>query len=93
MTEEALKRFNSIKDEDIDFSDAPRLTEEQLKNAKPLREIHPEWFAVKKKSISLRLDCDILDAFKSTGKGYQTKINDALREYLKEHSDLIPGVC
>ena len=25
MTEEELKRFNSIKDEDIDFSDAPRL--------------------------------------------------------------------
>ena len=51
MTEEELKRFNSFKDEDIDFSDAPRLTEEQLKNAKPLKEIHPEWFTSQSESI------------------------------------------
>lgn len=33
----------------------------------------------------IRLDADVLDAFKSTGKGWQTRINDALKEWLKEH--------
>ena len=44
---------------------------------------------VTKTPVSLRLDSDILDAFKSTGKGYQTKINDALRNYIKEHPEYL----
>jgi uncharacterized protein (DUF4415 family) len=32
-----------------------------------------------KKTISLRVDQDVLGYFKSTGPGWQTKINDALR--------------
>ena len=31
-----------------------------------------------KELISLRLDSVLVDAFKSTGKGYQTRINEAL---------------
>lgn len=31
---------------------------------------------------SLRLDADVLEFFKSMGRGYQTKINDALRKEL-----------
>jgi len=38
-----------------------------------------------KKSQNIRLDHDILAAFKATGKGWQTRMNDALREWLKEH--------
>lgn len=33
----------------------------------------------------IRLDADILDAFKATGKGWQTRMNDALRDWLKAH--------
>jgi uncharacterized protein (DUF4415 family) len=36
-----------------------------------------------KTHINLRLDSDILDAFKATGPGWQTRINKALREWLK----------
>ena len=43
---------------------------------------------VTKTPVSLRLDSDILDAFKSTGKGYP-KINDALRDYIKEHPEYL----
>lgn len=34
-----------------------------------------------KKPITLRLDADVLDWFKSLGKGYQTRINAVLRSY------------
>ena len=38
-----------------------------------------------KASQTVRFDAAILEAFKSTGKGWQTRMNDALREWLKEH--------
>jgi uncharacterized protein (DUF4415 family) len=34
-----------------------------------------------KASISLRIDADVLEWFKSTGPGYQTRINAVLRAY------------
>lgn len=37
-----------------------------------------------KTAISIRLDDDIVDFFKSTGKGYQTRINAVLRHYVSE---------
>jgi uncharacterized protein (DUF4415 family) len=39
----------------------------------------------KKTSATLRFDNDILAAFRATGKGWQTRMNDALRQWLKEH--------
>lgn len=33
----------------------------------------------------IRLDPDILEAFKSSGRGWQTRINAALREWLATH--------
>ena len=38
-----------------------------------------------KDSQNIRFDRDILATFKATGKGWQTRMNDALRTYLKEH--------
>ena len=35
-----------------------------------------------KQMISVRLDQDLLDWFKSQGKGYQTRINAILRSYM-----------
>jgi uncharacterized protein (DUF4415 family) len=33
-----------------------------------------------KAHVNIRLDADVLEAFKATGRGWQTRINDALRE-------------
>lgn len=33
-----------------------------------------------KKQITLRLDADVIEAFKSQGAGWQTRINEALRQ-------------
>lgn len=41
---------------------------------------------VTKTPIKLRLDPDIIDAFKASGRGWQTRMNDALRDWLKSHS-------
>lgn len=38
-----------------------------------------------KQAINIRLGADILSAFKATGKGWQTRIDSALRDWLKEH--------
>jgi uncharacterized protein (DUF4415 family) len=34
-------------------------------------------------STTIRLDTDVLAAFKASGAGWQTRINDALREWLR----------
>ena len=36
-----------------------------------------------KQAISVRIDRDVLDFFKSQGRGYQTRINAVLRSYME----------
>ncbi len=38
-----------------------------------------------KKPISIRLSSDVVEYFRSTGKGWQTRIDNALREYVTLH--------
>ncbi len=40
-----------------------------------------------KKQITLRLDRDIIDWFKSQGPRYQTRMNAVLREYVEAHRE------
>ncbi|MCP4575425.1 MAG: BrnA antitoxin family protein [Deltaproteobacteria bacterium] len=35
-----------------------------------------------KKSTTVRLDAEVLDFFKAQGKGWQTKMNNVLRDYV-----------
>jgi uncharacterized protein (DUF4415 family) len=42
--------------------------------------------AATKVSTTVRFDTDVLSAFKATGSGWQTRMNDALKEWLKEHA-------
>ena len=39
-----------------------------------------------KTQIALRVDNSVLSAFKATGKGWQTRMNDALKDWLNEHA-------
>jgi len=36
-------------------------------------------------ALNMRADRDVVEAFKATGDGWQTRINDALRAYAKSH--------
>lgn len=59
----------------------PREAAEELltrKRGRPLAE-------APKQAVNIRLAPDIISAFKATGKGWQTRINNALRDWLKEH--------
>ena len=38
-----------------------------------------------KEHVNIRLDADVLGAFKETGAGWQTRMNNALRDWLKNH--------
>lgn len=39
-----------------------------------------------KEQVAIRLDREILAAFRATGPGWQTRMNEALRDWLKTHS-------
>ena len=75
-----LKRLREMKDEDIDYSDAPASPRDAVWT-RPGALIP----AGNKKQITVRLDADVLEFFKKTGTRYQSRINAALREYMKAH--------
>ncbi|MDD9910142.1 MAG: BrnA antitoxin family protein [Ahrensia sp.] len=83
LTQEELDRIDAIKDEDIDYSDSPEWTEEDFANAMTLEEFNAYLAKRKqpKKSATIRYDADMLDWFKSHGKGYQTRMNAVLRAF------------
>lgn len=39
-----------------------------------------------KEHVNIRLDADIVRSFRNTGSGWQTRLNDALRDWLRSHS-------
>lgn len=45
----------------------------------------------KKQPVSIRLDSDVLDYFRSSGRGYQTRINSVLRQYVKHQVEKKAG--
>lgn len=79
-------------------SDHPEWSEAELKSAKPFAEILPKQADAIKKTrgrpqvpspkihVSLRLDPDVLGYFKSTGKGWQGRINDVLKRAIKHNA-------
>jgi uncharacterized protein (DUF4415 family) len=72
--------------------DAPELTDEQLARPMTFAEAHPELSDALKKSlggrprlerpkkaVNIRLDQEVIEKFKATGRGWQSRINDALK--------------
>ncbi|MBR8835606.1 MAG: BrnA antitoxin family protein [Stigonema ocellatum SAG 48.90 = DSM 106950] len=75
ISDKRLKELENIPDSAIDTSDIPELDNNFWENAQMVKPIT-------KKAISIRIDDDILDWFKSQGKNYQTLINTVLRSYV-----------
>lgn len=77
-------------------SDNPPITEEDIKNMRPAKEVLPPSFFKEldaarkargrpkadqtKTPVTIRLDPDLLDHYKATGKGWQSRMNDDLRK-------------
>jgi len=70
-----LEALAKLPDAQIDDSDAPPFPDAVW--TKPVG-----FSARNKQQISLRIDADVLDWFKGTGKRYQTHINAVLRSYV-----------
>lgn len=77
-----VARAMAIRDEDIDYSGIPELTDEQLERMVQAR---AERLRKLKRPVYIRLDPDVLTWLKNQGPGYQTRINSILREKM-EHS-------
>ncbi|MCI1209205.1 MAG: BrnA antitoxin family protein [Treponema sp.] len=78
------ERLEEIREFPISYDeDSPKLTQEQMARLKPA---HDEYWNVTpvKKTISIKIDADILDALKAAGRGYQTRINRILREAVNQ---------
>ena len=76
LTKEQAKQIRTLKrmnDEDIDFSDIPALTGNE-------KFVVGKFYRPVKKSLTIRIDADVLAWIKAGGKGYQTRINSYLRE-------------
>lgn len=76
-----------------DPDDAPELTDAHFRQA--------DWYAgttlvrrgtgrprspTPKKQVTIRLDPDVLQRLRATGPGWQTRIGDAVREWLARHA-------
>ena len=68
-------KVKAMKDREIDFSDVPELDDNFFAEA--------TLWPGKKKQITIRLDPDVLDYFKTKGRGYQSSINATLRRYME----------
>jgi uncharacterized protein (DUF4415 family) len=70
------EQLAAMPDSDIDYSDIPELDETFWKDATL---IEPEGT----QQVTLRVKKSVLEAYKSTGKGYQTRMNAVLESYAR----------
>ena len=73
-----LPRIDAMSDSEIDYSDAPD-TDAEFWSAAVVNS------PMVKRQVTLRIDPDIVEFFKNSGSGYQTRINAVLRSYVKAH--------
>lgn len=88
------ERIDAMKDEEIDLSDIPEVTEAQMKGA--LLRVGGQPVERGKQQVNIFLDKFVVDYFKakanasgifpSENRGYQTLINAALVEYIQNHN-------
>lgn len=57
---------------------APEIVARQLRRGRG----RPKLVAPKRQ-VTLRLDADVIDGLRSTGRGWQTRVNEALRQWLR----------
>ena len=85
------KGSKNIKKIDWDSVDSPPLSDEILSRMEPVRKNHPEiprkvrgqQKVPLKVQVSIRLSPEVINYFQSKGKGWQTKIDKILSEYVK----------
>jgi uncharacterized protein (DUF4415 family) len=69
--------LDAISDDKIDLTEMPEMGD--VAWTRPGRMVPTE----NKKQVSLRIDADVLSFYKSTGRRYQTRMNQVLRRYME----------
>ena len=77
-----------------DDGEVRELTREDFARMQPARNVLPAIlgadlaaeFLTERVPPAIRLDADVLSAFRASGLGWQTRINEALRDWLQSHS-------
>ncbi len=98
MNEERLirKSADQLRPGGTDWEALEKLTDEDIDTAiasdpDAAPELDDEWFrnavvgVPAKIAMSIRVDDDVMDWFRSQGKGWQTRMNAVLRAYAKAH--------
>ena len=85
LDERRFAKLRAAQDTDIDTSDMPALTAEQLARFVPAKLLNRSLYRPVKIPVKINYDADVLEWFRSFGKGYQTRINTVLREYMLSH--------
>jgi uncharacterized protein (DUF4415 family) len=71
--------------------DSAEVPAENIKAMKPISELFEQKRMGRppspspKVAVSVRFDQDVVEAFRASGDGWQTRMNNALRVYLREH--------
>jgi uncharacterized protein (DUF4415 family) len=88
--------------------ESPGLTEDQLKLLRPLSETHPDiekayqegglrrrgpQKAPTKILVSIRYSEEVLEYFRSTGPQWQTRMDEALQEWIQAHPGATGGTA
>ena len=66
--------------------DAVPFTDSEWEQVKPLVRRGRPLGSGSKMQVTLRLDIDVVDKLKATGAGWQTRANQALRNWVKRHA-------
>ena len=74
-----FEALRAMKDEDIDCSDIPELTAEQLKNGEGL------WITSETEYVPLAIDRQALGYFREGGKGYAMRMSKVVNNLLMEY--------
>lgn len=66
--------------------DALPFTEAEWAEAKPKARRGRRLAAVTKERITIRLSRDVVESFRASGEGWQTRVDSALKDWLKTHT-------
>ena len=66
--------------------DAAPFTDAEWEQAKPLVRRGRPLGSGTKTQVTLRLDVEVVEKFRASGDGWQTRINDALKSWVRTHA-------
>lgn len=77
---EELTALADLPENMIDFSDIP-----STKNSDWQGAVRGKFYRPRKQQLTVRIDSDVVDWLKNGGRGYQSRMNEILRDFMLRH--------